>query len=351
MATLARWQGTITNEAGDVVPNASVEVRDEATGDLAALKSNRAGTIGIGNPATADDDGFVFFYVVGGAYRIVASAPGFTREWRHVGVGTAQEHDAPVDGLGTVKSITVSGGIETPDGQPITVTGSIRAAQIPSSVAGTAYTFVDDDRARLKVFDNAGEIAATLPQAGSGDPAEFLSGWFSMVLNSGAGLLTITPTTSVINGGASISLKTGEAAFIFSNGANYRAIKVPPAHTHLIADITDRGELSEFDIDDLFAWVTPAACSAASNEITFDVEDGTSLFRTRTMAANETLLNLENCPVGVCVTLDIDPAGFTLSFDTDYLDDLPDVERRATLQLQKISADEITVTMNWQEPE
>ena len=90
---LARWQATITNDDGDIIAAASVEVTDEATGGLATLYSDRAGATPISNPATADADGFVYFHVAGGAYKIIATSAGLTRTWRYVGIGTSSEED------------------------------------------------------------------------------------------------------------------------------------------------------------------------------------------------------------------------------------------------------------------
>lgn len=91
--SFAHWQATIVDDAGDVQASATVEVRNEVTGNLAALKSNRAGTSGKNNPFTADSEGYADFYVVGGAYRITATKGAFSRTWRYVPIGTAAEVD------------------------------------------------------------------------------------------------------------------------------------------------------------------------------------------------------------------------------------------------------------------
>jgi hypothetical protein len=93
--TMARWQATIVDEQGNIVPNAQVSVFRESDGALPALKSNREGTSSKSNPFTADSEGFAFFHAVGGSYRIVASLGAFEREWRYVGIGTASETDIP----------------------------------------------------------------------------------------------------------------------------------------------------------------------------------------------------------------------------------------------------------------
>ncbi len=88
---------------------------------------------------------------------------------------------------------------------------------------GTTYTFVFSDRGKLVTFSNGSSVAATLPQATAS--GSFRSGWTAFAWNLGAGTVTITPTTSTINGGATLTLATNEGATIFSNGANYSAIK------------------------------------------------------------------------------------------------------------------------------
>lgn len=90
----ARWQATITDNAGNVVPNAVVTVRREISGlPLQTLYSDREGATPIANPTTADSNGFVAFYCMGGAYQIVATSGAFSRTWRHVAIGTSAETD------------------------------------------------------------------------------------------------------------------------------------------------------------------------------------------------------------------------------------------------------------------
>lgn len=99
------------------------------------------------------------------------------------------------------------------------------AYSVPSGVAGvnsqtgTTYTFVEGDEQFLVTFANALAIAASLPQAGSG--GNFLAAWYVFVENTGVGTLTITPTTSTIDGHATLVLTQGEGAVIVSDGTNY----------------------------------------------------------------------------------------------------------------------------------
>lgn len=91
---LARWQRTIVNAAGNVQPGASVEVRRESDAGLASLFSDRAGSVGIANPFTAEAvTGMAAFHVADGAYRIDATFGADTVTWRYQGVSLTQEAD------------------------------------------------------------------------------------------------------------------------------------------------------------------------------------------------------------------------------------------------------------------
>lgn len=97
---LGRWQATIVNDKGDILPGASVEVRREVAGSpLATLYSDRDGLTPLGNPLTVGLDGYAAFHAVGGAYRITATKDGFSRTWRYVPVGIGSEQDRALPGI------------------------------------------------------------------------------------------------------------------------------------------------------------------------------------------------------------------------------------------------------------
>lgn len=83
---------------------------------------------------------------------------------------------------------------------------------------GTTYTFVKGDRGKIVTFSNAAAIAVTLPQATT---SGFEAGWPVYAVNRGAGTVTITPTTSTIDGDATMTLDTNQGVQIFSDGGNY----------------------------------------------------------------------------------------------------------------------------------
>ncbi len=94
---------------------------------------------------------------------------------------------------------------------------------------GTSYTYVLADRGKLVTFNSGSAVAVTLPQATSS--GSFLSGWHSFIYNRGAGTVTVTPTTSTINGGSTLMFAQGEGGIIFSDGANYSALKTNASGT------------------------------------------------------------------------------------------------------------------------
>jgi hypothetical protein len=100
---------------------------------------------------------------------------------------------------------------------------------------GTTYTVAGSDLAKLVTFSNAAPVAVTLPQATSSGGA-FEVGWWAEFENRGAGLVTITPTISTINGGANITLATNQSVKIISDGTNYFALtgKTSTAVTNLV---------------------------------------------------------------------------------------------------------------------
>lgn len=81
------FQSTIVDEAGNVVPECDIEVRDESSGELVQVYDAFEDGDTLGNPLVSDENGFIRFYVDSGLYRILASSGEFEREWRHVLIG------------------------------------------------------------------------------------------------------------------------------------------------------------------------------------------------------------------------------------------------------------------------
>ena len=84
--------------------------------------------------------------------------------------------------------------------------------------SGTTYTVLSSIATKLVTFSNASAVAVTLPQA----TGSFGAGFYFHTENKGAGTVTITPTTSTINGAATLTIATSTGCAIVSDGTNYQ---------------------------------------------------------------------------------------------------------------------------------
>jgi hypothetical protein len=94
---------------------------------------------------------------------------------------------------------------------------SFQQAPQTRTVSGVTDTLTVADFGNLVIYNNAGGIAAGIAQA-TGSFASF-NVW---VKNVGAGAVTITPTTSQINGSATLVLAQNQGTWIVSDGTNYQ---------------------------------------------------------------------------------------------------------------------------------
>lgn len=85
---------------------------------------------------------------------------------------------------------------------------------------GTTYTILATDFGKVLTFDNGSAIAVTLPVATTANFPD--AGCFTLV-TIGAGTVTVTPTTSTINGQATKDYATSAGGRICRHGANYLA--------------------------------------------------------------------------------------------------------------------------------
>lgn len=90
--------------------------------------------------------------------------------------------------------------------------------QALNAQTGATYTIASTDASKLLTFSNASAVAVTLPQA----TGSFAAGFAFTAENLGAGTVTITPTTSTINGSATLAIKQNEGCSIVSDGTNYQ---------------------------------------------------------------------------------------------------------------------------------
>jgi hypothetical protein len=99
----------------------------------------------------------------------------------------------------------------------------------------TSEAITDSDRGKVITFSNAGAIAATIAQAGAA--GNFADGWYTYLENIGAGAVTLTPTTSTVDGAATLVLQTNQGVLLFSDGTNYKTFRGKP--TLVAGDVPD----------------------------------------------------------------------------------------------------------------
>lgn len=186
-------------------------------------------------------------------------------------------------GGGTVTSITPGNGLTstltaTAPGSAITGSGTVSSAELVNSQIGTSYAIVDGDRAKLVTASNAAAQAYTIAQAGAA--SAFQAGWFTDLQNNStnvAGIVTVTPATSTINGGASLSVQPGQFVRIVSDGTNYQvfvlgnARQLPGTAT---SDSANTGNLGEYVIADVTAPGTSRTTTVPANVTSISLTAG-----------------------------------------------------------------------------
>lgn len=107
------------------------------------------------------------------------------------------------------------------------VTGTLPATALPSPLknfllvnaqTGTSYTIVAGDCGKLVTFSNASATAITLPQA----TGSFVAPCQVYMRNLGAGVVTVTPTTSTIDGLTSMGLAQFQEVTAISDSTNWQ---------------------------------------------------------------------------------------------------------------------------------
>ena len=101
------------------------------------------------------------------------------------------------------------------------VTSAIGAVQAGHLISASTYTVLGSDATKVVRFSAA--CAVTLPQAGTG---LFTTNYYFVAANqTTSSLVTITPTTSTINGLSSLTILPQQSAFIWTeDGTNYLAL-------------------------------------------------------------------------------------------------------------------------------
>jgi hypothetical protein len=91
-----------------------------------------------------------------------------------------------------------------------------------SNQTGTSYALLLTDNGGLVTFNNAAAVACGLPTT-------FPTPFFTALENLGAGTVTVTPVTGLVNGAANIALATNQSCIVFFDGVNWWATTAPAA--------------------------------------------------------------------------------------------------------------------------
>lgn len=192
---LAVHQFTVTDQQGNAVPFAHVRVRREIPGTPnAALKLDREGATALSNPVDADENGFVRFFVIGGAYQIKVwtgpeGAPTFEAELqRYVAIGLNSESDSISQRSQRIVTAAGAVTIDTNDADDVLIqktVGEATTVNLPSAAS----------RAKpVRIIDGKGDANTnniTIVPA-SGDTV-FAIVDHQPVIDGNGGQLTLTP--------------------------------------------------------------------------------------------------------------------------------------------------------------
>src|SRR5277367_5974525 len=120
----------------------------------------------------------------------------------------------------TSASTTATPTIETVNSFAQTVIAASTVIGTVNNQTGvTSYTTLQSDYGAFILFNDTSPIAVSLSGL-STSPAVSLP-WFTNMINSGTGTVTITPLTGLIEGGATFQLHANNAITIAYDGTNY----------------------------------------------------------------------------------------------------------------------------------
>lgn len=140
------------------------------------------------------------------------------------GIATITPTTSTIDGAATLVLPPNTGAMVFSDGTNYTTMrgiGSLWSATTVNAQVGTSYTMLLTDIGKITTFSNASAIAVTLPQA----TGTFGAGSTLLLENKGAGTVTVTPTTSTIDGATTVTLVTNQGIILFSDGTNYTSFR------------------------------------------------------------------------------------------------------------------------------
>ena len=260
---LARYDGTAVDTAGNVIPNATVEVRRDQPGrPVVPLWGDRDGTVPLGNPIQTDAQGQFGFHVAGGVFYIriftgPSQQPTFQKVLRYVGIGTAAERD--VEDLASALEAGTATFPTLPELDAFTPSGEAVGGKVTTGEDAGFYHYdmieeewvfdrpLYDTLARMTV--TGGTADAVEASIGDGIPEASVIAFMikPTLTNTGAVTINGKPVRNV-NGDPLVAgeFPAGRWITFTDEGANYQFVSDPSVDALLAQAIALAGEAEEF---------------------------------------------------------------------------------------------------------
>ena len=207
--------------AGNTVIGASYAGVNAAPGNGLLVQGN----VGIGTASVANT-----LDIGAGAIHIGSSTPGSTSNALYVNGSTLYFNGSPVaSGGGTsaggsngqvqVNASGVLGGVAAGNGIVVGTTTINTTFPGFRNVSSSTDTITASDGGAIVNYNRSSAIAVSIAAAST---TGLTSGFATTVNNLGAGVVTITPTTSTINGAATLVIPANVGCTIYSDSTNYQ---------------------------------------------------------------------------------------------------------------------------------
>lgn len=133
------------------------------------------------------------------------------------------------------------------------------AAMVNNAQTGTSYAIQESDGYGVVTLSNTSAVAVSLAQAGTAGFAP--SGWWVWLKNINSGVVTVTVTTSTIDGASVMVMPPGSSALVYSIGTNFELLNGTTGGTSTPAFFGTQGG---------FLWSVVgagSACVAVANQV------------------------------------------------------------------------------------
>ena len=212
------FQRNVVDAQGNILPGAQVTVRDEATGNLVTLFSDREGNTALSNPFFADAQGLAVFYSNPGEYRIDAVGAGGTVTWRYVQLIDTQDITTIGDNFTDIETVADN------------IQAIIDAPQAATNAANSATSAANSATAASNSADDAATSAASVNAA-------------NIVHAPGTGLPNELDDLAAIKGGntGALTIGTNDATHLALETNNAERMRIDNAGNVLIGTSTTGG--------------------------------------------------------------------------------------------------------------